>query len=95
MFHGIVLHTLRNCIFVDFFGLIEGMNDCQITYKTHYYGVFHLVLVGMYTLPPHHIHSELLQSLFYFTEGMECHSTLQLISADALLHFSAISITNN
>jgi hypothetical protein len=32
-FHTIILHLLHDWIFVDFFGLTEGLKHCYIVYK--------------------------------------------------------------
>ena len=87
MFYGIFLHMLHNCIFVDFFELIEGMNDCQITNKASLLSCVSSCFSGYvyFTTTPYTFWTATIS--FLLTEGMECCFMLQFVSADALFFF--------
>ena len=79
---------LHNCIFVDFFGLTEGMKDCQITNRA----LLLLCCVSScfsgyvyFTTTPYTFWTATIS--FLLTEGMECCSMLQFVAADALFLF--------
>ena len=84
MFYGILLHMLHNCIFVDFFGLIEGMKDCQITNKASLLSCVSSCFSGYvyFTTTLYTFWTATIS--FLLTEGMECCSMLQFVLADAL-----------
>src|ERR1700676_1239051 len=93
MFHCIVLHMLHNSTFVHFFGPTEGITYCQIACIDSLSSCVLSCFSGyVYFTKPYILNC---YNFFLFIEGMEYHPKLEFISADALLHFSAISITNN